>query len=104
MKVLTTVNALATRACLAAFDQVQIVKNVGTDPLAKLGGFIGLIFYIMMVGGAGLAAFGLYEFGIGISKEGQAEKKLQGMLCFAGGLILFSAKFIMGPKGFGLIA
>lgn len=104
MRKLLFVKAVLYNAVLTGFDQVKIVKDVGTDPLAKLGGFIGLMLYIFLFGGVGLAGWGIFEFGVGVTKEGQADKKLQGLLFFAGGVILASAKFILGPKGFGLIS
>ena len=96
----TTTNT--TPNTLDSMETITIDPNVGQgDPFAMMWKLIGVLLTIMQVGGAGLFIWGTYELVMGMTQDGQADKKMKGLFFMGGGAILVALKFIL--KGLHII-
>ncbi len=89
----------------AGFDPVEIATDSSqweNNPFGPITKILGFFFQFLQYVGVAMAGWGVHEFSVGIREEGQAAKKMAGIYWFAGGAILFAAKFIL--KGIGVLA
>ena len=95
--VLTTGTLLSSK--LASFAGTTVtVKNPG-DPTAKLGSIVGMLIDIVMYAGVAVVAFGVFELGIALFAEGQADKKPKAVIAIVAGVIMCAVKYFLTLVG-----
>lgn len=102
---LTVTTSLNSFAANTSWDEIKMstdAQNGNINPISGMGKVLGMILTILQFGGVILAAYGVYEFVMGLTQEGQADKKMKGVLWVAGGVLLVALKFIL--QMFGIIA
>ena len=76
-------------------DGFNIGDFEGVDGKEAVNGTFDILFDVMLYAGIGAAVFGLYELFMGLTKDGQSDKKVQGILFIAGGSLLAGARGII---------
>lgn len=76
-------------------DGFDISAFEGVDGKEAVNGTFDILFDVMLYAGIGAAVFGLYELFMGLTKDGQSDKKVQGILFIAGGALLAGARGII---------
>ena len=101
--VATNVALIGSKVSANGFDEVSIQTNAAEiDPISGFNKAVGVIVTLMRQVGIVLAIWGLYEIAMGLTQEGQSQKKTQGFLWLMAGIILISIKFFL--RTFGIIA
>lgn len=88
----------------SGIESVTINQGSTADPFAAMGKVIGLIVTIFRYVGVGVAIYGAYDLFMGITQEGQMEKKTKGIIFLFVGAALFSIKWILGPNVLNVIS
>lgn len=76
-------------------DGFDIGAFEGVDGKEAVNGTFDILFDVMLYAGIGAAVLGLYELFMGLTKDGQSDKKVQGILFIAGGALLAGARGII---------
>ncbi len=101
----TAFNLGLMSASVNAIDKVTVQSPSATsNPFDKMGNMIGLLLTVTRYVGIALMIWGVYEFVMGITAEGQAEKKTKGIIWVFAGLLMALAKWILGPNVLGVLA
>lgn len=88
----------------SGIESVTINQGSTADPFAAMGKVIGLIATIFRYVGVGVAIYGAYDLFMGITQEGQMEKKTKGIIFLFVGVALFYIKWILGPNVLNVIS
>lgn len=82
-----------------AMSLPSVTVNSSTNPVTAMGKIIGLLLTILTYGGGAVAAFGVFELGLALFAEGQADKKPKAVLAIAAGLLMAGTKAILQALG-----
>ena len=80
-------------------EQVSVNTTNMNDPFAGIGKIIGLILRVMQYVGVAMVLYGVYEIVMGMTAEGQAEKKTKGVIMAAAGIIMAAMKAVLNAAG-----
>lgn len=79
-------------------DTVTVNTNQ-QNPFDGIGKIIALILQVMQYVGLALLLYGVYEIVMGMTAEGQAEKKTKGVIMAAAGIIMASMRVVLRATG-----
>lgn len=91
---MTSMGAHAT-----GIQDVTIKMDETSDPFQGMENIIGLILAIFRYVGIAVIVYGVYELVMGITQDGQMEKKTKGIIFIGAGFILAALKTVLGWLG-----
>lgn len=92
------ITAVALLAIYVLFLTAVPVAAAGDDVTTTLTNFMDILFSIIKIAGFGIAAWGLVNIIIALNSH-DPQQRLQGIMFFAGGLIVFFVREILQAIG-----